>query len=78
MKGNLEMGTNFGYQKAIVLTYVNGYFYVNLYNNSKSNPGRCSISYSELEELIKMKDIFEQLIPTMIQVSFSYFISTII
>jgi len=78
MKGNLEMRTNFGYQKAIVLTYVNGYFYVNLYNNSKSNPGRCSISYSELQELIKMKDIFEQLIPTMIQVSFSYFISTII
>jgi len=78
MKGNLEMRTNFGYQKAIVLTYVNGYFYVNLYNNSKSNPGRCSISYSELEELIKMKDIFEQLMPTMIQVSFSYFISTII
>jgi len=71
MKGNLEMRTTFGFQKAVVFTYVNGYFYINLYNNTKSNKGRCSISYSELEELIKMKDIYEQFMPTMIQVSFS-------
>ena len=25
-KGNVEMRTHFGYQKAAVLTYVNGYF----------------------------------------------------
>ena len=34
-KGNLEMRTNFGFQKAIVLTDVNEYFYINLYNNSQ-------------------------------------------
>jgi hypothetical protein len=28
-KGNLEMRTNFGFQKAIVLTDVNEYFYIN-------------------------------------------------
>ena len=65
------MKTSFLFQKAVVFTYMDGYFYVNLYNNTKSNQGRWSISYSKLEELIKMKDIFEQFMPTMIEVSFS-------
>ena len=29
-KENLEMRNNFGFQKAIVLTYVNEYFYINV------------------------------------------------
>lgn len=73
MKGNMEMRTNFGYQKAVVLTYVNGYFYINLYNNTKSNPGRCSISYSDFEELIKIKGIMDQLKPQMVEVSLFLF-----
>ena len=72
MKGNMEIRTNFGYQKAVVLTYVNGNFYVNLYNNSKSNPGRCSLSYADLEELITIKGIMDTLKPQMIEVSLFY------
>lgn len=70
-KGNIEMRTNFGYQKAIVLTYVNGYFYINMYNNTKTNPGRCSISYTELEERVVMKTLLDKLKPQMVVVSIS-------
>ena len=61
MRGNLEMRTNFGRQKVIVLTRVNGYYYINLYNNSTKNPGRCSLGYDEFSELMGMSDILEQL-----------------
>lgn len=70
-KGNIEMRTNIGYQKAIVLTYVNGYFYINMYNNTKTNPGRCLISYKELEELVVMKILLDKLKPQMVEVSIS-------
>ena len=69
MKGNLEMRANFGFQKALVLTCVNGHFYINLYNNTPKNPGRCSIGYDELEELISMKAmILDHLIVQMSEV----------
>ena len=34
-KGNLEIRTNFDFQKTIVLTYVDEYFYIYLHNNSQ-------------------------------------------
>ena len=73
-KGNVEMRTNFGFQKTIVLTYVNEYFYINLYNNSEKNPGRCSLSYSDFEELIRIKGIINQLKPKMVEVSLFHLI----
>ncbi|CAC5407082.1 unnamed protein product [Mytilus coruscus] len=69
MKGNMEMRTNFGIQKAVVLTNVKGNFYINLYNNSKANPGRCSMSYAELEELITIKGIMDTLKAQMVELS---------
>jgi hypothetical protein len=73
-KGNLEMRTNFGFQKAIVLTDVNEYFYINLYNKSQKNPGRCLLSYSDFEELIRIKGVMDQLKPQMVEVSLFYLI----
>ncbi|CAC5368670.1 unnamed protein product [Mytilus coruscus] len=61
IKGNLEMRTNFGRNMAIVLTKVNDYFYINLYNNNPRNPVRCSLGYDEFCELVNMKEALEQL-----------------
>ena len=68
------MRTNFGRQKVIVLTRVNGYYYVNLYNNSTKNPGRCSFGYDEFIELIGMSHILEQLKPQFDEVSFLFIV----
>jgi len=70
------MRTNFGFQKAIVLTDVNEYFYINLCNKSQKNPGRCSLSYSDFEELIRIKGVMDQLKPQMVEVSLFYLIWT--
>ncbi|VDI77643.1 Hypothetical predicted protein [Mytilus galloprovincialis] len=61
MKGNLEMRTMFGRNMALVLTKVNGYHYVNLYNNNPRNPGRCSLGWDEFIEMIAMRNVLEQL-----------------
>lgn len=75
MRGNLEMRTNFGRQKVIVLTRVNGYYYINLYNNSTKNTGRCSLGYDEFSELIGMNHILEQLKHQFEEVSLFIFFS---
>ncbi|VDI08636.1 Hypothetical predicted protein, partial [Mytilus galloprovincialis] len=61
MKGNLEMRTMFGRNMALVLTKVNGYYYVNLYNNNPRNPGRCSLGWDEFIEMTAMRNVLEQL-----------------
>ncbi|CAG2246383.1 unnamed protein product [Mytilus edulis] len=61
MKGNLEMRTMFGRNMALVLTKVNGYYYVNLYNNNPRNPGRCSLGWDEFIEMTTMRNVLEQL-----------------
>ena len=53
----------FGRNMALVLTKVNGYFYINLYNNNPHNPGRCSLGWDEFVELSNMRTIMEQLHP---------------
>ena len=63
IRGNLEVRTNFGRNMAIVLTKVNDFFYINLYNNNPRNPGRCSLGWDEFMELANMKDALEQLWP---------------
>ena len=68
-KGNQEMRSMFGRNMAVVLTKVNGFFYINFYNNNPRNPGRCSMGWDEFLELIKMKDALEQLFPQF-EVSF--------
>jgi len=62
-KNNLEMRTTFGRNMAVVLTKVNGYFYLNLYNNNPRNPGRCSLGWDEYLELTNMTDALVQLFP---------------
>ncbi|CAC5405287.1 G2H3 [Mytilus coruscus] len=57
----MEMRTNFGRHMAVVLTKVNDFYYVNLYNNNPRNPGRCSLGWDEFLELTNMKEGLEQL-----------------
>lgn len=62
-KGNLEMRTMFGRNMALIITKVNGFFYVNLYNNNPRNPGRCSLGWDEFQEMVAMKNVLEHLQP---------------
>ena len=62
-KGNWEMRTNFGRNMALVLTKVNDFYYLNLYNNNPRNPGRCSLGWDEFLELAQMKDALMELFP---------------
>ena len=62
-KGNLEMRTTFGRHMAIVLTKVNDFYYINLYNNNQKNPGRCSLGWDEFMQLVEMKDVLMELFP---------------
>ena len=63
MNGNMEMRTMFGRNMAVVLTKVNDFYYINLYNNNPRNPGRCSLGWDEFLELFNMKEALEQLFP---------------
>lgn len=75
-KGNLEMRTMFGRNMALIITKVNGFFYVNLYNNNPRNPGRCSLGWDEFQEMVAMKNVLEHLQPQF-DVSFFFSISTL-
>lgn len=63
IRGNMEMRTTFGRNMAIVLTKVNDFYYINLYNNNPRNAGRCSIGWDEFCELMNMKDTLDPLFP---------------
>lgn len=63
IRGNMEMRTSFGRNMAVVLTKVNDFYYLNLYNNNPRNPGRCSLGWDEFEELVNMRVALEQLFP---------------
>ena len=69
-KGNPEMRTNFGRHMAIVITRVNGFCYVNLYNNNPRNSGRCSLGWDEFCELVTMHDVLDKAMSQFDKVSF--------
>ncbi|CAG2216807.1 unnamed protein product [Mytilus edulis] len=54
------MRTSFGRHMTVVLTKVNDFHYINLYNNPR-NPGRCFLGWDEFLELTNMKEGLEQL-----------------
>ncbi|CAG2255770.1 unnamed protein product [Mytilus edulis] len=51
----------FGRHITVVLTKVNDFHYINLYNNNPRNPGRCFLGWDEFLGLTNMKEGLEQL-----------------